>query len=115
MEIKKLEFTKSHFKDQNLIMQENDLEMMMKINEIVEALNKGILPKTKTKDDFKVILQHDVCSTTATLHYKTNRISIASYGGQTVLDFQNRKVETIESLANCMLEAVKLYKLQKNG
>lgn len=61
--------------------------------------------------DFTFISQQGNVHLKCTIHYESGRITLSRC--ETALEFDNRKVETIEGLAKCMLEAVDYYKQWK--
>lgn len=80
------------------------------INQIISLLEKlkeaNKEPKKELKD---VTLRYGMVVTTASI--KNGRITFVPKVGQTALSLDDRKAETIEGLANCMLQAVKIAKV----
>ncbi len=82
-------------------------------DEICRLLQTLKEPEKKDEEKpFDTILESGRVSITVTTNRKTGRLSFFQAEGQTELNFHNRKIETIENLANCMFTlAMKSLKL----
>lgn len=62
----------------------------------------------KVTKPYKVILSHGHCNLTAMINKESKRVTISSSSGQTSLDFNNRKSDTILNMGRIFVEAAKL-------
>jgi hypothetical protein len=74
------------------------------IDKLIEVLKGFKTPDAKPP--VRVKLESNMISCGAEIDVDKHRISMFEIPGGTKMDFQNRKVETIEGFAKCFLQAV---------
>lgn len=80
---------------------------MSKKNQVIDHII-GLLGSLKEKEVRKVALSSGNIKLTAVIDSSEKRVSIVSQPGQTELQFDARKIDTIEGMGHIFLEAAKL-------
>ena len=102
--MEKIKFDDKYNVDKESTIFANQYELGLKINELIDILG---LTNKEVKNT-EIPLHSGLVSLTAKIDKKRGRITLFAKQSQTELNFNNRKISTIEDIAKCMLQIVEI-------